>query len=544
MSDPIKLLEGWMQEKEDERLEFKSARSKYDFEELTRYCVALANEGGGRIILGVSDKRPRQVVGTKAFDQPERTCSGLNQRLHLNIDFEEVIHPNGRVLVFHVPHRPAGVAIQWDGQFWVRDGDSLVGMSSDRLREIFAEAGHDFSADFCEGLTIADLVPAAIEEFRRRWVAKSGNVQLTTLSHAQLLSDIGVVNGVRVTYAALILLGSREAVRTHLAQAELVYEYRINDASGPAGERHEFREGFFSWYDKLWECISRRNVNQHFQEGPFVLDLPTFDERPIREAILNAVSHRNYQLGGSVFIRQYPDRIEFDSPGGFPVEIRLDNILHRQAPRNRRIAEVFALCGLVERAGQGVNLMYESAIRQSKMKPDFSRTDQYTVSLTLSGKMHNPAFVRFLRQFEADAVESLSTEDWLTLDALSREETLPDGLLTRTERLLALGMVVRAGRGRFILNQAYYSFQNREETFERLRRNEERKELLESRIAEHAVDGIAIADLLSLLPDQSREQVRGLLEELRGEGRVHLRGEKRWSRWHPGPQPEEAGEES
>jgi ATP-dependent DNA helicase RecG len=541
MSDPIKLLEGWMQEKEDERLEFKSARNKYDFEELTRYCVALANEGGGRIILGVSDKRPRQVVGTKAFDQPERTCSGLNQRLHLNIDFEEVIHPKGRVLAFHVPHRPAGVAIQWDGQFWVRDGDSLVGMSSDRLREIFAEAGHDFSADFCEGLTIADLVPGAIEEFRRRWVAKSGNAQLATLSHAQLLSDIGVVNGVRVTYAALILLGSREAVRTHLAQAEVVYEYRINDASGPAGERHEFQEGFFAWFDMLWEHINGRNINQHFQEGPFVLDMTTFDERPIREAILNAVSHRNYQLGGSVFIRQYADRIEFDSPGGFPVEIRLDNILHRQAPRNRRIAEVFALCGLVERAGQGVNLMYESAIRQSKMKPDFSRTDQYTVSLTLSGRMRNPAFVQFLRQFDAQTLESLSTDDWLTLDALSHEEPLSDGLLPRAEHLLQLGMIVRVGNGRFILNEPYYRFQHREETFRRLREGEGRKELLESRIAEHAVDGVAIGDLQPLLPELNRDQVRRLLDELRREDRVHFRGEKRWTRWYPGPLP---GEES
>lgn len=533
-------LSEWLKEKEGERLEFKSARNRYDFEELTKYCVALANEGGGKILFGVSDKRPRQVVGTNAFNQPERTRSGLIQRLHLNIDFDEILHSDGRVLVFHIPHRPLGVAIQWEGQFWVREGDSLVGMSSDRLREIFSEAGQDFSAESCIGLTIDDLEPESIEEFRRRWIAKSQNPQLATLSHSQLLSDIDAVKGDRVTYAALVLFGSREAVGTHLAQAELVYEYRSNDASGPAGERHEFREGFFAWYDKLWERIDLRNDRQHFQDGPFILDMPTFDERPIREAILNAVSHRNYQLGGSVFIRQYPDRIEFDSPGGLPIEVGLDSILHRQAPRNRRIAEIFAKCGLVERAGQGVNLMFESAIRQSKSRPDFSRTDQYTVSVTLHGRMRNLAFVRFIRQLETNLVESLSTDDWLTLDALSREEPLAESLLTRTERLLDLGMIVRAGKGRFILNKMYYRFQNRDDTFRRLREHEQRKELLEDRIAEHSVDGIAIGDLLPLLPDQSREKVRSLLEELRSEDRVHLRGEKRWSRWHPGPQPDES----
>ena len=103
MSELIRRLEEWLQEKEGELLEFKSARNRFDFEELTRYCVALANEGGGKIILGVSDARPRQVVGSHAFDQPERTRSGLCQRLHLGIDFDEILHPNGRVLVFHVP---------------------------------------------------------------------------------------------------------------------------------------------------------------------------------------------------------------------------------------------------------------------------------------------------------------------------------------------------------------------------------------------------------------------------------------------------------
>jgi ATP-dependent DNA helicase RecG len=76
-----------------------------------------------------------------------------------------------------------------------------------------------------------------------------------------------------VTYAALILFGSHEAVRKHLAKEEVIYEYRINEAAGPAGERHEFQEGFFGWFDKLWEHINGRNINQHFQEGPFLLDM-------------------------------------------------------------------------------------------------------------------------------------------------------------------------------------------------------------------------------------------------------------------------------
>ena len=119
----------------------------------------------------------------------------------------------------------------------------------------------------------------------------------------------------------------------------MIFEYRSTEASGAAQQREEFRAGFFSFYDRLWELINLRNNKQHYQDGMFVLDVPTFDERVVREAILNAVSHRDYQLGGSIFIRQYPHRLVVDSPGGFPPDITLDNILDRQSPRNRSAAD-------------------------------------------------------------------------------------------------------------------------------------------------------------------------------------------------------------
>jgi ATP-dependent DNA helicase RecG len=521
---------------EGENLEFKEARNRYDFEKLTQYCVALANEGGGKIILGVTDSRPRQVVGSNAFRQPERTRAGLNQRLHLGITFDEVFHPNGRVLVFHVPSRPGGIAIQYDGRYLVRDNDSLVGMPGERLSEIVAEAGHDFSADSCPDLTMDDLETQAIEHFRQRWINKRGDSGLPALSREQLLADIEAVTDDGVTYAALVLFGSHAAMRKHLAQAEVVFEYRSSNAAGPAQQREEFTEAFFLWYDRLWELVNLRNDQQHYQDGMFVLDVPMFGERAVREAILNAVSHRNYQLGGNIFVRQYPDRIEIDSPGGFPREISPENILYRQSPRNRRIAEIFAKCGLVERAGQGVDLMYRDAIRQSKPHPDFTKSDQYTVSLSLAGRIRNAAFVRFLNQFESDDIDRLGTDEWLVLDSLSREEPVSDDLRPCTNRLIELGMVVRAGRDQHILSETYYRFQNRIETYNRLREREKLKEIIESRIQDHAVDGCPLRELLILPADLTRDKVRGLLDELRAEGRIHSQGVKRGARWFPGPE--------
>jgi ATP-dependent DNA helicase RecG len=81
---------------EGERLEFKSARNNYQFDRLIEYCVALANEGGGKIVLGATDERPRTVVGTTAFAEPGRTEAGLFQRLHHRIPIEEVNLENGK----------------------------------------------------------------------------------------------------------------------------------------------------------------------------------------------------------------------------------------------------------------------------------------------------------------------------------------------------------------------------------------------------------------------------------------------------------------
>ena len=119
MNSQIADLETWMQGKEGENQEFKEAKNRFDFEELAKSCCALANEGGGRIILGVSDRRPRRVVGSAAFEQPERTRKGLCERLPLAIDFEEIQHPDGRVLVFHVPGRPIGMPVKYGGYLLV-----------------------------------------------------------------------------------------------------------------------------------------------------------------------------------------------------------------------------------------------------------------------------------------------------------------------------------------------------------------------------------------------------------------------------------------
>ena len=528
-------LRGWLEAQEGEQLEFKEAKSRYPFETLAQYCCAFANEGGGRIILGATDRRPRMIVGTSAFPQLERTRRGLMDKVPLNIRVREIYHPDGRVLAFEVPSRPIGVPVKVDGVYWSRKADSLVPLSEDRLREIFAESARDFSAEICSGARLEDLDSEAIEDFRRRWAEKSGNNLLRTVPIDQILRDAELLADDGLTNAALVLFGSRPALGRLLSQAEIVFEYRSSESAGPAQQREEYRRGFFSFYEELWRTINLRNDAQHYQDGLFVYDVRTFAERSVREALLNAVSHRDYQLAGSIFVRQYPRRMVVQSPGGFPLGITEENILDRQSPRNRRIAEVFAKCGLVERSGQGMNLMFEESIRQGKDRPDFTGTDPYTVVLSLHGQVSDPQFVGFLENVGRETLLSFSTQDFLLLDLVHHERPIPPEFAERTHRLTELGVLEKIGRGRgtrHLLSRRFYAMTGAKGAYTRRRGldDETNKELLLRHLREQPT-GSPLAELEQVVPQLGRAKVQRLLGELREEGKVILHGSRRWAKW-------------
>jgi ATP-dependent DNA helicase RecG len=136
----------WLQlPSETEHLEFKSAKSSFKVGEVCRYCAALANEGGGHLILGVSDRPPREVVGTNAFrDEALQSLRHLlRDRVSAHVTVSELDHDGKRVLIFVVASRPTGSAVQLNGSYWMRSGESLVPMPADRLKRILLEDASD-----------------------------------------------------------------------------------------------------------------------------------------------------------------------------------------------------------------------------------------------------------------------------------------------------------------------------------------------------------------------------------------------------------------
>jgi ATP-dependent DNA helicase RecG len=530
-------VDSWLKGREDEHLEFKEAKQNFHFEKLVKYCAALANEGGGSIVLGITDKRPRRVVGTNSFQDLERTKAGLIEKLRLRIEAHEVQHTDGRVLVFTAPSRPIGMPIPVEGAYWMRAGEDLVPMTPDLLQRIFAEAGPDFSAEICAEATLADLDPAAIDILRRRWVEHSGNKALMKRPADKLLQDAELVLPGCVTYAALILLGTREALGRFLAQAEVIFEYRSSSKAGPANQREEFRRGFLTFYDRLWELVALRNDLQHFQERLVMHAVPTFSEIAVREALLNAVSHRDYRHPGSVFVRQFPRKIEIVSPGGFPPGITPDNLLDRQLPRNRRIAETFARCGLVERSGQGADRIVEVCVRQGKPLPDYSRSDAHRVALVLDGEIGDDEFLRFIERVGDEALQALDAHDFLILGLVASGKRVPSDLQSHVPQLLELGLLERTGRGKPLLARRFYAAARRRPTkvAEHDTVRERQKAALRDHIAER--DGVSLREIVAAFPELSRNQVQTYLKQLRTDGVIHPSGPTKAARWFGGPGP-------
>lgn len=329
--------------------------------------------------------------------------------------------------------------------------------------------------------------------------------------------------------------GTREALGRHLGQAEVIFEYRSDRRTGPANQREEFRQGFFTFYDRIWELVDLRNDRQHFHERFIMHPVPTFVEVAVREAVLNAVSHRDYRHPGSVFIRQYPRQIEIVSPGGFPPGITPDNILDQQLPRNRRIAETFARCGLIERSGQGADRIVEECVRHGHALPDYSRSDEHQVWLTLDGEIRDENFLKYLERVGDETLDKLDPHDFLILGLVATGKRLHDELLTHVPRLLEWGLLGRTGRGKPTLAKKLYP-DTKAKSVKAAERDEERQQhlaILRDHIFENRKDGVPLQELLELLPALTRDQVKRLLKQLRADGIAVVKGGSKSARWFP-----------
>jgi ATP-dependent DNA helicase RecG len=183
-----------------------------------------------------------------------------------------------------------------------------------------------------------------------------------------------------------------------------------------------------------------------------------------------------------------------------------------------------------------MNLMFEESIKEGKGTPGFTGTDDYQVAVTLHGEIQDPQFLRFLEQVGRERLATFTTQDFLTLDLVHREQHIPDELRPCLSVLSEYGIIERTGGGRYILSQKFYKFLGKKGVYTRKRGldRETNKALLLKHIQDNQTEGSQLQDLMQVLPALSRPQVQTLLRELERSGLIHHTERTRAARWYPG----------
>lgn len=378
-----------------------------------------------------------------------------------------------------------------------------------------------------------DLDDRAIENFRKRWAQKARREDYLTFSDEKMLRAIGFLTDKGLNCACLILFGKKEKIDELIPCSEIVFEWRQDAKKISHDFRTNWREPFFKIYDEVWEAINVRNLRIPFQEGLFQREIYAFSEKPVREALLNAVAHRDYTINSqSIFIKASPEEFIIESPGGFPPGITLENILYKTSWRNRSIAETFEKAGLAERSGQGMDDIFESTIKEGKGMPDLSESDAGSVRLKIPAQVKDKGFIFFLEKIARSRQIILSFEEIYELEKIREQQMVPK--LKYTSKFLELGIIESVGRTRgtkYILSHKYHVQEGKVGIHTRLTglSRDQRKELILNHLRKNR-KGV-MKDFLDAFRDLKQQDLNNLLQELKRAGKVIHEGPRRSGSW-------------
>lgn len=371
---------------EHQRLEFKEAKQQYDHTKLREYCVALANEGGGHLLLGVSDRRPRKVVGTQAFPDPVGEAKKLFDAIGFRVDLDEVMHPDGRVLVYTVPGRPRGTAYHHDGKYLMRAGDSLVPMSEDRLRAIFAEGAPDWleepSGDVRSAQGVVDLLDTqAFFELLGLPYPTTREGVIERLLQDRLIDRAD--GGYLIRRIGALLLAKRlDAFPDVERRAARVVVYDGNDKLKTRLDQPGLK-GYAVGFQGLVGFVMGQLPQNEVIVDSLRKDMKLVPEPAIRELIANALIHQDFMMGGaSVMIEIFRNRIEISNPGE-PI-VAVERFIDGYQSRNERLAQLMRRFRICEERSSGVDRVIQTAESFQLPAPEFRSALRRTV-VTIAG---------------------------------------------------------------------------------------------------------------------------------------------------------------
>lgn len=528
--------------RESEVVEFKEAKSTYDFNKLGKYFSALCNEANlnglqqAWLVFGVKDNRT--VVGSKFRMNPKdlqslkkEVADKTTNRLTF-VDIHEVEHPNGRVVLFEIPAAPQGLPVAWDGHYYGRDGESLGPLNLEEIERIRRQSrASDWSAVTLPSATIDDLDPAAIVLARENYIQKNPKFaeDAKQWDTATFLNKAKLTIKGQITRAAILLLGKAEASH-FLNPASATVTWILKDRDGLERDYQHFGCPLLVSVDEVFHKV--RNLKyRYMKEGTlFPEEVDQYDPYIIREALHNAIAHQDYELGGKVTLVEFEDgRLCFSNLGQF-IPGSVESVIRSNAPesryRNRFLADAMVNLKMIDTIGSGIRKMFLIQKKRYFPLPEYELSDN-RVQVIVTGRVVDMAYARKLAQYP-----ELSLEDIILLDRVQKRLPLAD---EQAAHLKSLGLIEgrkpnfhisaqladhSGERAQYIRNRAFDDRHYKQLIVEYLEKFETGKRVDFNRL------------LLDKLPDvldatKKENKVKNLLQSLRYEGVIEAEG-KTW----------------
>ena len=371
--------------------------------------VAFANAKGGTVYMGVEDDGT--VTGCNRYDE-QKIMESIYDRTRPALFTEiEVIHYEGKDVLAIKVERDGTTYATSDGRCLKRLGRNSKPYYPDEMSNKYASIqSPDFSGQILADSTIEDINVLEIYNLKEKLKVRDPKSSLPELEDMSFLRDLGLIKedeGVdRLTIAGLLFVGKETAINRLLPQAEVIYLHYSADNMEEYDSRLDLKQPIISVIDRLTEKIQNTNKIVNVQVGLFRLEVEDFSEKVFQEALLNALSHRDYLNMGAVYVKHYSDRIVIENPGAFPEGVNEKNIItHPSAPRNKLIAETLQRLKYVQRTGQGVDIIFREMISSGKPYPQYHVYSE-AVTLTIFSAIDDVNFVKFIAS-EQDKLQKI-----------------------------------------------------------------------------------------------------------------------------------------
>lgn len=407
-------------------VEFKSDRKKLSDAEIFEAVVAFANTEGGDLYLGIEDDG--EVTGVHKLHESVTTVSAFiaNNTMPPVSVRAEIIEDRYPVLKISVPKSYSGIVATISGKTIHRrlkaNGEPenvalYPSMFATRLSDLRLL---DYSAMPLLQSSIKDFDPIEVERLKRLITAYNGEKNLLDLADEDLYKALGLVreqnNTLYPTITGILLVGKTDAIMRHVPTHAAVFqvlegtEVKNND---------DLVLPLLQTIERLNDNLEARNPEEEIQMGLFRMSIPEFDKRAIREALVNAFSHRDYSKMGRVRVTVNDDGLTIANPGGFIEGVSINNLLTAEPHgRNPQLADALKRIGLAERTGRGIDRIFEGSLLFGRPLPDYTASTSVTVSLFIQRSKPDKQIAQLVSNEQNRLGRPLSLNSLLVLNAL------------------------------------------------------------------------------------------------------------------------------